>query len=296
MACPLALVASVRAGSSAARHERRRPETTPLYAVIHEHLESFLAAVERRNRVVPRFVERELRACLACGPLQSGFVRVCCESCGHGRLVAFSCKGRAFCRSCMSRRMADTAAHLVDRVLPADPLRQWVLLFPHALRNRLAYDHRLFSAVLRLFICAVFGALRRRARAACGGVGRSAACGAITFVQRSGDALNLNVHFHSLVLDGVYLEGTGERPSFRPLPPPPACPPRTEAPTRRFDGKPLIRRQVGPSNRLSPTPCRPSKPEPVDRAPGAAGGSGFQRALLGFGLAALTTLRRSVSA
>jgi hypothetical protein len=216
----LALVDPTRAGRSAAHVERRRPETTPLYAVVHEHLESFLSEAERRGRGVPRFVERELRAYLECGLLQFGFVRVRCESCGHGRLVAFSCKGRAFCPSCLGRRMADTAAHLVDRVLPAVPVRQWVLSLPHALRYRLAYDHRLCSAVLRLFIRAVFGALRRRARAACGGAGRSAACGAITFVQRSGDALNLNVHFHSLVLDGVYLEGAEGRPVFRPLPPP----------------------------------------------------------------------------
>jgi hypothetical protein len=220
MARQLSLLASFSATPRAANGERRRPEETPLYAVVHEHLESFLAAAERRERTVPRFVERELRAYLECGLLQFGFVRLRCESCGHDRLVAFSCKGRAFCPSCMGRRMADTAAHLVDRVLPAVPVRQWVLSLPHALRYRLAYDHRLCSAVLRLFIRAIFGALQRRARAACGEAGRSAACGAVTFVQRSGDALNLNVHFHSLVLDGVYREGAGGRPRFFPLPPP----------------------------------------------------------------------------
>ena len=31
-----------------------------------------------------------------------------------------------------------------------------------------------------------------------------AQCGVVTFVQRFGGAVNLNVHFHSLVLDGVY--------------------------------------------------------------------------------------------
>jgi hypothetical protein len=30
--------------------------------------------------------------------------------------------------------MADTAAHLVDRVFPHVPVRQWVLSFPHAFR------------------------------------------------------------------------------------------------------------------------------------------------------------------
>jgi hypothetical protein len=45
-------------------------------------------------------------------------------------------------------------------------------------------------------------------------------CGAVVFVQRFGDALNLNVHFHALVLDGVY-DARGEgRPEFHALGPP----------------------------------------------------------------------------
>jgi hypothetical protein len=34
--------------------------------------------------------------------------------------------------------MADLAAHLVDRVIPDVPVRQWVLSFPFELRFRLA--------------------------------------------------------------------------------------------------------------------------------------------------------------
>jgi hypothetical protein len=37
-------------------------------------------------------------------------------------------------------------------------------------------------------------------------------------VQRFGDALNL--HFHSLALDGVYARSEGGAPCFLPLPPP----------------------------------------------------------------------------
>jgi len=39
----------------------------------------------------------------------------------------FSCKARAVCSSCGGRRMAERAAHLVEAVLPAVPVRQWVL-------------------------------------------------------------------------------------------------------------------------------------------------------------------------
>ncbi len=91
--------------------------------------------------------------------------------------------------------MADTAAHLVDRVLPEVPVRQWVLSLPFTLRYRLPDDSRPVSDVLRVFVRAVFAATRRRTREH-----RSsgpARCGAVT----------LNVHLHTLALDGVYVAG-----------------------------------------------------------------------------------------
>ena len=42
----------------------------------------------------------------------------------------------------------------------------------------------------------------------------------MTFVQRFGDALNLNVHFHALVLDGVYSETEDGTLLFHPAGPP----------------------------------------------------------------------------
>jgi hypothetical protein len=49
----------------------------------------------------------------------------------------------------------------------------------------------------------------------------SGATGAVTLIliQRFGSALNLNIHFHMLVLDGAYLVGT-EPPVFRRIDPP----------------------------------------------------------------------------
>jgi hypothetical protein len=114
--------------------------------------------------------------------------------------------------------MADTAAHLVDRVFPQVPVRQWVLSLPFALRYRLAYDTSLVSAILRIFIRAVFGSIRRRAGTPA--ANRQARCGAITFVQRFGDALNLNLHFHSLVLDGIYAADRHGKITFRSVAPP----------------------------------------------------------------------------
>ena len=133
---------SSRSASDSLRscYARRRSEESVLYGVVQQELETFLARGQERERSVPRFVERELRGLLHCGVLAHGFVRVRCDACGLDRVVAFSCKGRGFCPSCGGRRTADTAAHLVARVLPEVPVLQWVLSLPWQLRNRLAYD------------------------------------------------------------------------------------------------------------------------------------------------------------
>ena len=114
--------------------------------------------------------------------------------------------------------MAETAAHLVDHVFPIVPVRQWVLSIPFALRYRLAYDSGLLSDVLNVFIRVVFGGLRRRARELLGL--KLSQCGAVTLVQRCGDALNLAPHFHSLVIHGVYAADENGQPEFHELPPP----------------------------------------------------------------------------
>jgi hypothetical protein len=107
---------------------------------------------------------------IACGVLGAGFVRVRCSDCGKEKAVAFSCKGRGFCPSCTGRRMADTAARLVDDVFPVGvPVRQWVLSLPIDLRYRLAYDGKLLTDVLGVFLRVVRGWYSAQAKAAgCG--------------------------------------------------------------------------------------------------------------------------------
>ncbi|HZE98256.1 MAG TPA: transposase [Planctomycetota bacterium] len=139
---------------------------------------------------------------LDCGILAKGFVRVRCPECGYDTAVGFSCKERGLCPSCTGRRMDEVAANLVDRVFPRVPVRQWVLSMPHAVRFYLAKDATLLTGVLRIFVDEIFRDYRRRARPS---RMRDALCGGVTAVQRFGGALNLNVHFHSLLLDGVYI-------------------------------------------------------------------------------------------
>jgi hypothetical protein len=195
--------AQPRADGSAYR--RREPESTLLHATVRAHLKTFLTQVEQRSdgAGLPRFVVSEFERYLSCGILANGFARVRCASCGDEMLVAFSCKGRGFCPSCTTRRMQGTATHLLDRVLPRVPMRQWVLSLPRWARFLLARDPQLITRTLDLALRTIFTVQRRRGRRAGAAAPRT---GAVTFVQRFGGALNLNVHFHCLVPDGVFVE------------------------------------------------------------------------------------------
>ncbi len=125
-----------------------------------------------QEKDLPSYVQREFEEFLKCSRLEHGFLLVCCESCQAVHLVAFSCKHRGFCPSCGVQQSAESAALLVDEVLPEQPVRQWGLSFP-------------LSIALS--------------------VRQSANTGAITLSQRFGSTLNLNIHFHMLFLDGVYV-------------------------------------------------------------------------------------------
>jgi hypothetical protein len=108
--------------------------------------------------------------------------------------------------------MAETAAHLVDHVIPRVPVRQWVLSFPIPLRFLLAAHPHLLSPVLQVVNRAISTFLIKQA-----GLKRTEAqTGAVTLIQRFGSAANLNIHLHCLVLDGVY-DTTGDVPVFHPV-------------------------------------------------------------------------------
>jgi Putative transposase/Transposase zinc-binding domain len=198
-------------------YEPRSPAAGVLYQIVRDHFETFRAQAAglREGEGLPRFVEQAFRSFLRCGWLAGGFARFRCGRCGYDRLVPFSCKGRALCPSCAGRRMAERAAHLVDRVLPDVPIRQWVLSVPYRLRYRLAWDHDLCRAVAGVLVRSVLRVLRDRARDDGLEGGRG---GAVVVIQRFGGALNLNVHFHALVLNGVFAGEAGTR-RFYPVGP-----------------------------------------------------------------------------
>ena len=185
-----------RGEEDAGRYQRHRPEQTLLYRIVDEVYPAFAALMAKQDRALPGYVHREFEEFLKCGRLENGFLRVRCENCHTEELVAFSCKRRGFCPSCGARRMAESAALLVDEVLPEQPVRQWVLSFPFQLRFLFASRPEVMGRVLGI----VYRAIETR------------------LIQRFGSALNLNIHFHMLFLDGVYAIDT-ESLVFRPVSP-----------------------------------------------------------------------------
>ena len=133
--------------------------------------------------------------------------------------------------------MAESAVLLVDEVLPHQPMRQllpWmacsramqrsdvseqlprVLSFPYQLRFLFASRPELMGNVLSIVYRAIASYLIKKA----GLTRKSAQCGTVTLIQwfgRSGapGALNLNIHFHMLFLDGVYAKNKQGKTTFQ---------------------------------------------------------------------------------
>ena len=183
---------------------QRDPTQSSLYKVINKTYKKVLFEKEQRGESNPFHVQREFEKYLTCGVLAHGFVRLKCSFCTNEKLVPFSCKGRTLCPSCTGRNMADSAKHLVEEVIPAIPIRQWVLSLPYKHRYFLAYDKKLNTQILNTVIRAISTfykkGVRKRYKIEKGKTG------SITVIQRFGGALNLNTHFHILFTDGAYNE------------------------------------------------------------------------------------------
>ena len=164
---------------------------------------------------MPVFIEKAVEKYLKCGVLRHGFVRAACQSCHESIVVAFSCKARGICNSCDGRRMTEVAAHWVDEVIPAVPVRQFVLTFPWDLRYLLAWNAPLRTAVLTAFQRALEAHYRRQALA---DGGEDPKYAAVSVVQRFDGAARLCLHVHVLCVDGAFCKTPGGR-KFLPAPP-----------------------------------------------------------------------------
>lgn len=83
--------------------------------------------------------------------------------------------------------MVDSAAHLVDEVLPKRPVRQWVLSVPFPLRYLFATNPTVMSRVRTIVHRVISTYLITRSGRT---VKSRAQSGAVTLIQRFGSALN----------------------------------------------------------------------------------------------------------
>ncbi len=169
---------------SLAVYRPRRPEKTPLFQVIKKNYLPWRKTRNDQENPVPHYIENVFQKYLGCGILAKGFACAHCEGCSKDFLIAYSCKARGICPSCNQRAMAQTAAHLIDSVLPRVPFRQFVISFPLRVRHYLE-THKLLQAVLKIVIDEI-----RRILIACSPLTSNPQICAISFLQHFGNTLN----------------------------------------------------------------------------------------------------------
>jgi hypothetical protein len=111
---------------------------------------------------------------------------------------------------------------LIDEIIPQIPTRQWVLSVPAPLRYLIAYDNHALNKVMSVFMGTLFSHLRSKAKKGGGKIldAKDYFSGSVSVIQRFGSALNLNVHIHSQLSDGVYAHLNDDSVRFLRVPPP----------------------------------------------------------------------------
>ena len=203
-------------------YQPRHPENTVLFQVFQEYLETWITQTQEEGGYVPSHVEKDFRKYLECGLLCHGFARARC-TCGHEFLVAFSCKGHGICPSCNARRMVETAAHQVDHVFPRVPVRQWVLSLPKRLRYFLHHNPKVTSKVLRIFLDEIRKQLIQHYAQSEVPLGyqtdsdNPVKIGGVSFIHRFGSSLNAHLHFHCVIIEGLFVKDSDSRITFHKL-------------------------------------------------------------------------------
>ncbi len=198
-------------------YERRQPELGALHRAVRTGWPQVKALARERTGVsLPEFVDKAMKAYLACGRLANGFARFRCADCRKDVLVAFSCKVRGLCPSCDGKRMIEEAEHITTAILPEIPYRQWVFTLPFDLRYVLAWNADLRNAVHQALMRAIHKHYERDARSQ--GLDGQVQGAAISVAQRFSSDLKLNLHWHVLFADGVWTEQDGHA-TFHPAAP-----------------------------------------------------------------------------
>ena len=95
----------------------------------------------------------------------------------------------------------------MDKIIPPVRIRQYVLSVPIPLRYWMASNKKLLAKVHKIFASEIESFYTRK--------NKKERSGSVCCVQRFGGALNLNVHFHLLQIEGVYEEKSTVFPKFK---------------------------------------------------------------------------------
>lgn len=188
---------------SLAIYRPRRPEKTLLFQIIRKNYLPWRKSRDDLGNPIPHYIENVFQKYLGCGILAKGFACAHCDGCQQKFLISFSCKARGLCPSCNQRAMVETAAHLIDSVLPRVPFRQFVISFPLRVRHYLE-THKLLQAVLKIVVDEIHKRL-----IVCSPTTSNPQIGAISFIQHFGNTLNYHPHFHLVVADGIFSNEEG---------------------------------------------------------------------------------------
>ena len=199
------------AHGKAPEYRRRIPKESTLYQAIQAGLPSLLQELQSQEKSLPFHVAREFEEFQKCGALEHGFIRVKCTQCRHEKTVGFSCKRRGFCASCAGKRMVESGVFLSEGIFPWNaPVRQWVVSLPIPLRYWMSVNAELMGQVNTIITRAI-GAHYRKAVRHFLLEGEELQTASVSVIQRFGGALNLNIHFHQLWVDGAYAGAKDEK-------------------------------------------------------------------------------------
>ena len=192
-------------------YKPRHPEKTPFFAVLYQYYDKFKAAYDERfQKEYGRWrdvVDKVVGKYFNCGMFLGGFGRLKCPKCGAEKLLALSCKTRAFCPSCSAKRALLWAELVQEKVLKPVGHRHVVFTLPKMLRPYFKFHRDL----LPILCHAAWDALREFFEAS---LSKGALPGAILTINTAGDFLGWQPHIHGIVTCGGFLPN-GE---FEPAP------------------------------------------------------------------------------
>ena len=171
---------------------------------------------------MPEFVVREFEAFRDCGDFVCGHASLTCPRCAFKRDIPLSCRRRGWCPACLERRCLDRSTFLRECVIGNTPVRHWAFSLPPPLRFYAGFDPSLLTKILTAYTDAMSRYLRWKAKKVLNLDSVDLAHPAsITVIQRWSRTLDLNIHFHSLVADGVFVQRERDGDvTFHQLPPP----------------------------------------------------------------------------